>query len=109
MKTSDIYEHAAVTFTYLGLSEFVNYLKGINEIPSGIEVKRTTAENVAEYMKDPNHTINGEHKEDNATKTALCAAITILNDKAAASEEATVPATTDDIKTTVPLTFEELS
>ena len=108
VKTSDIYEHAEVTFTYLELSEFVNYLKGINEIPSGIEVKRTTAENVGEYLKDPNHTINGEHKEDNATKTALCEAITILNNKAKASQEAEVVATTDDVKTTVPLTFEEL-
>ncbi|MBO6055850.1 MAG: hypothetical protein J6P84_02590 [Alphaproteobacteria bacterium] len=108
VKTSDIYEHEAVTFTYLELREFVNYLKGINEIPSGIEVKRTTAENVAEYLKDTNHTVNGEHKEDEATKTALCAAITILNNKAKASQEAEVVATTDDVKTTVPLTFEEL-
>ena len=108
VRTSDIYEHAAVTFTYLGLSEFVNYLKGINEIPSGIEVKRTTAENVGEYLKDTNHTVNGVHKEDEATKTALCDAITILNNKAKASQEAEVVATTDDVKTTVPLTFEEL-
>ena len=108
VRTSDIYEHAAVTFTYLGLSEFVNYLKGINEIPSGIEVKRTTAENVAEYLKDTNHTVNGEHKEDEATKTALCAAITILNNKAKASQEAEVVATTDDVKNKVVFTFEEL-
>ena len=100
VKTDDIYNKTAVTFIYEELDAFVTYLKGKNEIPAGITVKRTTAENIDKYLKD--HTITS-----GPTNAKLCEVVTILNNKvSAAGEEATeVIATTDDVKEKVVFTY----
>ena len=108
----DVDDLSETTLTYENLVDFVGHLNAKEEAAKKgklkVTVNRTTPENVAEYLKDTNHTVNGVHKEDEATKTALCDAITILNNKAEASQEAEVVATTDDVKDTVKFTNSEL-
>ncbi|MBO6055706.1 MAG: hypothetical protein J6P84_01830, partial [Alphaproteobacteria bacterium] len=69
--------------------------------PSG-NLKRTTKENVGEYLKD--HEISSH-----PTNEALCEVIALLNEKAdEAGDVPEVKVTTDDVKSKVEFTFKEL-